>query len=81
MKLFKREKVEADDNTIVYKIGGMSCNHCKMSVEKAIKNLENVEDCTVDLGKNIAIVKGQPGDENVKKAVEEIGFEYKGLEK
>lgn len=80
MKLFKREKVEADDNTIVYKIGGMSCNHCKMSVEKAIKNLENVEDCTVDLGKNIAIVKGKPGDDNVKKAVEEIGFEYKGLE-
>lgn len=80
MKLFKREKLEIDSNTTIYKIGGMSCNHCKMSVEKAIKSLENVEDCTVDLGKNIAIVTGKPDDDNVKNAVEEIGFKFEGKE-
>jgi copper chaperone CopZ len=56
----------------------MSCNHCKNSVEKAIKALDNVEDVEVILGKKEAVVTGKPNDEIVKKTVEELGFEFKG---
>ena len=56
----------------------MSCNHCKNSVEKALRSLENVEEVEVILGKKEAIVTGTPNDEIVKKTVEDLGFEFKG---
>ena len=77
LKLFKKEK-NIDDNQVIYRIDGMSCNHCKNSVEKAIRGLENVENVEVVLGKKEAVVTGKPSDEDVKKAVEELGFDFKG---
>lgn len=65
-------------NQVIYRIEGMSCNHCKNSVEKAIRGLENVENVEVVLGKKEAVVTGKPSDEDVKKAVEDLGFEFKG---
>ena len=65
-------------NQVVYKIEGMSCNHCKASVEKAIRGLENVENVEVVLGKQEAVVTGTPSDEVVKKTVEDLGFVFKG---
>jgi copper chaperone CopZ len=56
----------------------MSCNHCKASVEKAIRALENVENVEVVLGKQEAVVTGTPSDEVVKKTVEDLGFVFKG---
>ena len=77
LKFFKKEET-VNENQVVYRIDGMSCNHCKNSVEKAIKALDNVEDVEVVLGKKEAIVTGKPNDEIVKKTVEELGFEFKG---
>ena len=65
-------------NQVIYRIEGMSCNHCKNSVEKAIRGLENVENVEVVLGKKEAVVTGKPSYEDVKKAVEELGFDFKG---
>ena len=31
------------------KIEGMSCNHCKMRVEKALKQVQGVDEVQVDL--------------------------------
>ena len=69
---------ETTANQVVYIIEGMSCNHCKASVEKAIRGLENVENVEIDLGKKEAVVTGMPSDEAVKKAVEDLGFVFKG---
>ncbi|MHB1125815.1 MAG: copper ion binding protein [Bacillota bacterium] len=33
----------------IIRVEGMTCNHCKMSVEKAVKNLEGVQNAEVDL--------------------------------
>jgi copper chaperone CopZ len=77
LKFFKKEET-VNENQVVYRIDGMSCNHCKNSVEKAIKALDNVEDVEVVLGKKEAVVTGNPNDEIVKKTVEELGFEFKG---
>ena len=65
-------------NHVVYCIEGMSCNHCKASVEKAIRGLENVENVEINLGKKEAVVTGKPSDDAVKKAVEDLGFVFKG---
>lgn len=77
LKFFKKEDV-VNENQVIYRIDGMSCNHCKNSVEKALKALDNIENVEVILGKKEAVVTGAPNDEIVKKTVEELGFEFKG---
>ena len=55
-------------------INGMSCNHCRMSAEKAILSVKGVTSASVDLGSKQAIVEGEFSTEDVCKAVEETGF-------
>lgn len=64
----------------VYKIAGMTCNHCKANVEKNLAKVEGVNSVLVDLDKAIAYVEGNPSDEAVQKLVDDLGYEYKGKE-
>ncbi len=63
--------------TSVYNIKGMSCNHCRTNVERAISQLPGVESVSVDLASATATVTGTAGREEIKEAVEAIGFEMK----
>ena len=58
-------------------IEGMSCNHCKASVEKALKGIAGVETVTVDLVTGEAAVTGAFDSDEAVKAVEAIGFTAK----
>ncbi|BCV23103.1 copper ion binding protein [Moorella sp. Hama-1] len=65
---------------VTLQVEGMSCNHCKMSVEKALKNLAGVTDATVDLGAKTARVtydSSKVDIEAMKKAVSAAGYEVK----
>lgn len=79
LKLFKPEIF--DDGVIkmkkVMNVNGMSCNHCKMSVEKALKGISGVEIAEVDLAaKNATItLSGDVNDQDLLNAVNEAGFE------
>jgi uncharacterized membrane protein YraQ (UPF0718 family)/copper chaperone CopZ len=64
----------------VYKIGGMTCNHCKATVERNLGKVEGVTSVQVDLEKALAYVEGNPSDDEVQKLVDELGYEYKGKE-
>ncbi len=66
----------------VMKIEGMSCNHCKMRVEKALNALEGVQ-AEVNLEENAARVSlaRDVADEVLKQAVEEAGYEVVAIEK
>ena len=61
-------------DTKVFSVGGMSCNHCRTNVEKAIAQLPGVESVAVDLQSATATVRGSVSDEDVRQAVESIGF-------
>ena len=62
-------------------IEGMSCNHCKMSVEKALKALPGVTDAQVSLEAKTALVTGGALDKSaMKEAVTEAGFEVKEID-
>ena len=63
------------DMTKVYKIKGMNCNHCKMSVEKNLATLPGVIAVKVDLNQGEAYVEGEPDSVEVKKMIAELGFE------
>lgn len=77
-----KEKAETatstNTETISFKIGGMRCHNCKNNATKAISKLSSVKEVTINLNDGIACVKGNPTDEEIKKAVEDIGFEFKG---
>lgn len=60
--------------TTVYRVGGMSCNHCRTNVEKAISQLEGVESVSVDLSTETATVTGSASEDEIRHAVESIGF-------
>lgn len=56
------------------KVEGMSCQHCKASVEKALKEVPGVADVDVSLEDGFAIVRGSSGVEQLLKALEEAGY-------
>ncbi len=68
-------------NMETYKISikGMTCNHCTMSVEKTVKQIQGIKEVKADLSDNSATIKGENINlEEIKKAIESIGYEYDG---
>ncbi|MGJ7045558.1 copper ion binding protein [Thermoanaerobacterium thermosulfurigenes] len=64
--------------TVTIDVRGMSCNHCKMTVEKALKGLDGVSKATVDLDKANATVTYDPKKvtiDDMKKAIIDAGYE------
>ena len=61
------------------KIEGMQCNHCKMTVEKALSSIEGVTNVEVSLENKTATIEFiKEIDENqIKLLIEEAGFEVK----
>lgn len=66
-------------STTIYRIGGMSCNHCKKSVETHLSQLEGINSVVVDLTDGTACVEGTADEASIKKTVEDLGFEHKGI--
>lgn len=64
--------------TVTLKVEGMSCGHCKSTVEGALKKLPGVENAVVDLEAKTATVtydEGQVTVDKMKAAVEEEGYD------
>jgi Cu+-exporting ATPase len=62
-------------------IGGMSCNHCKMRVERALKSVEGVEDAVVDIDEGIAeIFTTKNIEENrLREIIEDADYSFRGI--
>ena len=58
----------------VLKVEGMSCNHCKMAVEKALKAVNGVEGAEVNLDKKEVVVTGAADQDKLAKAIEDAGY-------
>ena len=56
------------------KVTGMTCNHCKAHVEKALLKVSGVEQVEVILEKGEAVVNGSAIREDLIKAVEDAGY-------
>lgn len=64
-------------------IEGMVCEHCKKSVEEALKRLPEIKKVEVDLNKKLAIIElhTQIEDRKIKQAIDDIGFEVVKIER
>ncbi|MCL4441045.1 MAG: cation transporter [Firmicutes bacterium] len=59
------------------RVQGMSCNHCKMAVEKALKNTAGVSGAEVDLAAGSVLVTYDPGvvkHEKIVAAIDQAGY-------
>ena len=76
-------KMEGElDMEKVLKIEGMMCGHCVMHVQKALAAVPGVEEVAVSLDDKSARVKlnQNVSDDTFKKAVQDAGYELKGIE-
>lgn len=58
-------------------IEGMSCGHCVMHVENALKELQGVSSVKVSLEGKVADIElsSDVSDEKIKAAIEDAGYE------
>ena len=72
-----KEDIKMNTKTII--VEGMQCNHCKMTVEKALGALEGVTKVEVNLeNKNVVIGSNIEIDDNkIREIIEEVGFSIK----
>ncbi len=62
----------------VLSINGMSCDHCRMAVEQAIRSVPGVTGARVDLAKKRAVYTGTADPAAVADAVRDAGYEVAG---
>ena len=61
----------------ILKVKGMSCQHCVMSVTKALRQLEGVKNVQVDLGKGEVRFDNtkEVSSNRIEKAIQDAGYE------
>jgi len=60
----------------ILRVNGMTCGHCKASVEGVVSKLDGVDSVDVDLdSKEVKVAGDGFNDEAIRAAIEEIGFE------
>lgn len=65
-----------------YKISieGMHCAACASNVERALKKIKGVKEVSVSVLTKKAFVEGEVNEEELKKAVEKIGYKVIKIE-
>lgn len=73
---FKEENKKMTEYIKNVSIEGMQCNHCKMSVEKALNEIEGVINVDVNLENKNAIIKSEKEIEDtvINSKIEDAGF-------
>ena len=80
MKFFSKfKKQEVESNTVIYTVEGMHCNHCKAACEQSVGKVKGVASCEATPAANTLAVTGTASTDDVRKAVEQAGFEFKGV--
>ncbi len=84
--LKKKEKParsEAEQTeTMTVLVGGMMCEHCEMTVKKALEALKGITEATADFHSGRVIVKydGDISEEEIRIAIENEDYEFIGIE-
>ena len=75
-KLNNNIEEELKMNKKIVIIEGMQCNHCKMSIEKALNSIKGITNIEVSLQEKKAIIESNINidDNKIKEVIEEQGF-------
>lgn len=70
-----KKKLVPDEKTTLLKVQGMTCGHCKRTVEETVRQLDGVEDAEADLSHATLAIRGTPDLAQVRQSLESVGFE------
>jgi len=78
-RIMKEKIVESTDSSVILDVPDMTCNHCAMSVTKAVQNLDGIFSVDVDLsGKKVNVRHGDGvTSSEITRAVEDAGYQVK----
>jgi hypothetical protein len=66
-------------NEKVFVVDGMTCNHCKATVEKNLAKLDKIEFVQVDLATKTVKIKGEQLDnQSIESTISNLGYDFKG---
>lgn len=75
-----QEKTADNMNKVTVKVGGMTCNHCKMNVERTLKSIPGIAVAVADLSSGKVLLEGDEISlQAVREGIESIGYSYEGL--
>lgn len=66
--------MEQQESVLVINVKGMSCNHCKSSVERAVSAIDGVKSAEVDLASGNVVIHGDADKGTIIKSIENLGF-------
>ena len=62
--------------TVVYRVPGVNCAHCEMSIREEVSEVAGVEQVDVDLEAKVVTIRGQALDDAaLRAAIEEAGYD------
>jgi len=62
--------------TVMYRVPGMSCEHCRAAVRSELSSVAGVESVAVDLDEKLVTVRGRSLDDAaLRAAIDEAGYE------
>lgn len=77
--IIKPETLNFSDMTTKIKVEGMTCNHCKMNVEKGIEKIEGVKEVSANINNGEVLIEGEKYDlEKIQKEVNDLGYTFAG---
>ena len=63
-------------STVTFNVPGVSCGHCRTSIESEVSTVSGVQSVEVDLDAKTVTVSGDPLDEKaIVAAIDEAGYE------
>jgi copper chaperone len=63
-------------DNLIYSVPGMSCEHCRTAISKAVAAVPGVEFVNVDLTEKVVTVHGaEIDDAAVRAAIDEAGYD------
>ncbi len=71
-------KIETKNMDKIYRVEGMSCNHCKNSVETNLMKLEGITNVVADPNKNLVVIEGTGTSPEIETTINQLGFVFKG---
>ena len=78
---FKKTEKEEVDMGLLVEVPDMSCQHCVMTIKKALSRIEGVREVKIDLEKKIVGIEGDVDEEKVREAISSSGYTVKSIEK
>ncbi|RLD25159.1 MAG: hypothetical protein DRI70_07540, partial [Bacteroidetes bacterium] len=73
----KTEQMQANLHT--FRVEGMTCSHCKASVENGLKQNSAISEVLADPDKNMVTIEAETiEDSNIQATIEGLGYSFKG---